>query len=238
MEVFWHAIILSLFTGSTALAGSILAYVENLKPDWISSESRHGIMALGGGALLAAVTFVLIPEGIEMQPKWLSISTFLMGASAFMVLDRYLTEHGTAVSQLIALLLDFIPETIVLGAIISTKYRQAVFSAIIIAVQNFPEGFNAYREIRCKGDDGLLKKHIFGIMVIIMLSGPLFTMIGFYMFNDNSVTLGALMTFCAGGIFYLVFRDIAPQARVEKHWLPSFGAVLGFTIGMIGYLLV
>lgn len=41
--------------------------------------------------------------------------------------------------------------------------------------------------------------------------------------------------FCAGGIFYLVFRDIAPEARVEKQWSPSLGAVFGFLLGIIGH---
>lgn len=46
------------------------------------------------------------------------------------------------------------------------------------------------------------------------------------------------MTAASGGILYLVFQDIAPQARMRKHWLPALGAILGFAIGMLGKKLI
>ncbi len=45
------------------------------------------------------------------------------------------------------------------------------------------------------------------------------------------------MLFASGGILYLIFQDIAPQVRVEKHWLPPLGAIAGFLLGLIGHLL-
>ena len=46
------------------------------------------------------------------------------------------------------------------------------------------------------------------------------------------------MLFAAGGILYVVFQDIAPQAKLERHWSPPLGAVAGFLLGLIGQLLV
>jgi len=34
-----------------------------------------------------------------------------------------------------------------------------------------------------------------------------------------------------------VFQDIAPQIRMENHWLPPLGGILGFLVGMIGFML-
>jgi len=237
MSLLYYTILLSLFAGSAAFAGALYGRFENLKPNWSSCEIRHSIIALGGGALLAAVALVLVPEGNERQPVWLSSLTFLLGAVFFMMIDRALKKSGTNASQLMALLLDYIPESIVLGAIIAMDFRKAVFLAVIIAVQNFPEGHNAYREIM-KGKQHALCKHVLRVMGLIALSGPVFALIGFYGFEHDSMALGALMTFCAGGILYVVFRDIAPDAKVEKEWLPSLGAIFGFAIGMIGHALV
>jgi ZIP family zinc transporter len=47
--------------------------------------------------------------------------------------------------------------------------------------------------------------------------------------------LAAIMLFAAGGILYLIFQDIAPQARLERHWGPPLGAVAGFLMGMLGH---
>jgi ZIP family zinc transporter len=46
------------------------------------------------------------------------------------------------------------------------------------------------------------------------------------------------MIFAAGGILYLTFQDIAPQAKLQKHWGPPLGAVAGFLLGLIGQLLI
>ena len=135
------------------------------------------------------------------------------------------------------MMLDFVPEAIVLGAVIAGDYREAVFIAVIIAAQNFPEGFNAYREIISRGK-GWARKHVMWLMTAAVAAGPFFALFGRYVFDPHSASLGALMTFCAGGILYLVFNDIAPQAKLERHWLPSFGAIFGFVVGMIGKALI
>jgi ZIP family zinc transporter len=42
------------------------------------------------------------------------------------------------------------------------------------------------------------------------------------------------MSFAGGGIPCLVFQDIAPQAKMRRHWTPALGAVPGFAAGMMG----
>jgi len=36
----------------------------------------------------------------------------------------------------------------------------------------------------------------------------------------------------------LLFQDIAPQARLARHWGPPLGAVFGFALGLLGTMLV
>ena len=47
------------------------------------------------------------------------------------------------------------------------------------------------------------------------------------------MVIDGLLLFAAGGILYVVFQDIATQAKLKKHWLPSLGAVLGFALGLL-----
>jgi ZIP family zinc transporter len=42
--------------------GGYLASVEHIQPRWRERELRHSVMAFGGGVLMAAVAFVLVPE--------------------------------------------------------------------------------------------------------------------------------------------------------------------------------
>ena len=45
-----------------------------------------------------------------------------------------------------------------------------------------------------------------------------------------------LCTGAAGGILYLIFQDLAPQAQLKNHWFPPLGAVSGFALGLLGLL--
>ncbi len=230
------ALLYSLCAGLSILVGGALAAIEGVFPDWHRQEFRHGIMSFGGGTLLAAVAFVLVPEGIHNTPIWLVVLSFVSGSIVFMVLDVWIQRTGNSLSQLFAMLLDFIPEAIALGVFFALNYPLAGFLALLIGIQNLPEGFNAYREVLAypKATRGNTLLIFFAISLI----GPLAAFLGFQLVTSHLNLLKIVMLGSAGGILYLVFQDIAPQAKLENRWLPGFGAVCGFLVGMIGYLIM
>lgn len=227
-------LVLTASAGFAAFAGAALGSFEELLPDWLERDLRHGIIAFGGGALMAAVALVLVPRGMDLQPLWLGIGSFVLGSGLFMAADRYFKQHGSPVSQLMAMMLDFVPEAIALGALITGNYREAVFLTVIIGAQNMPEGFNAYREMTHESR-GMTQKATLLLIAASAATGPLWGTLGLIFLAPDSILLGGVMTFCAGGILYLIFRDIAPQANIEQHWYPPFGAVIGFMVGVAGH---
>ncbi|WP_428407692.1 ZIP family metal transporter [Hyphococcus sp.] len=231
-------LILLLIAAAAAIAGGALGRWERIHPDWMRSEWRHGVIAFGGGALLAAVSLVLVPKGMDLQPAWASLASFAAGALSFLACDRYFTNRGTPLSQLLAMLLDFVPEAIVVGAVITKNYGEALFLTLMIAAQNIPEAFNAYREITHKGGNKGMARHALLVISLAALSGVGWGFLGYFVFHPEHVLLGSIMTFCSGGIVYLVFRDVAPQAQLERAWYPSMGAVIGFMVGMAGHAFV
>lgn len=72
-------------------------------------------------------------------------------------------------------------------------------------------------------------------MQLALLTALLGALAGFAVFSIDSLALGVIMTFCAGGILYLVFDDIAPDAHEPGDRTPALGAVLGFTVALIGF---
>jgi hypothetical protein len=51
---------------------------------------------------------------------------------------------------------------------------------------------------------------------------------GYLLFEIDSLLLGSIMTFCAGGFLYRYFH-VAPAAKSGDSWYPAFGAILGFS---------
>ncbi len=230
------ALLLSLAAGLSMAAGALIAVKERIARDWLRQEVRHTIIAFGGGALLAAVALVLVPEGAKHHTPVSATLLFVGGGIAFMLIDRALAAKGGAMSQLLAMLLDFVPEAIALGAALAVGGGQAYLLAFLIGLQNLPEGFNAYREIR--DSEGLAPGKIILAFTGLALLGPVSAWLGFAVLVDMPVTLGGIMLFASGGILYLVFQDIAPQVPLKRAWAPSQGAVAGFALGLVGHLLV
>jgi ZIP family zinc transporter len=216
--------------------GGLLARIERIRPLWLERELRHGIIAFGGGALMAAVALVLVPEGQRHLSTWAALTAFGAGGVAFFLIDWMIERRGGGVAQLMAMLLDFLPETLALGAMLATNSQAGLLLAGLIALQNLPEGFNAYLELRAR--NALPPGRILAWFCLMVLLGPLAAWLGFSYLREMTGALGAIMMFAAGGILYLTFEDIAPQAHLPRRWAPALGAVAGFMLGLLGQMLL
>ncbi|MGI3129697.1 ZIP family metal transporter [Halopseudomonas pachastrellae] len=235
MEEWILVIGLTLMAGVAMPAGALLAGVESIRPNWLDEERRHGIIAFGGGALLSAVALVLVPEGIEVLPPASSAFWFVLGGAAFMGLDLLLYRINTPASQLAAMLSDFIPESIALGAAFAVGGSGGLLLACLMMLQNLPEGFNACRELRASTHYSV--RRVAGLFALMALLGPVCGLLGYGWLAQFPAVVAGVMLFAAGGICYSVFQDIAPQAKIDRHWAPPMGAVLGFVLGMVGHQL-
>jgi len=222
--------------GATIPLGGVVASIERIRPAWLETEFRHSVIAFGGGVLFAAIALVLVPEGMAALPLPVALAAFGAGGIFFFLVDRVIAKRGGGAAQLMAMLLDFVPEALALGATLATQRSVGLLLAILIALQNFPEGFNAYRELKAAGH--LKPSAILAGFCALVLLGPMIAMIGHVWLRDLHEPIGLVMLFAAGGIFYLIFEDIAPQARLAYRWAPPLGAVGGFMMGMAGKGLV
>lgn len=226
---------LSLLAGLAIPAGGLLAKVEHIQPRWLERELRHTVIAFAGGALVSAVALVLIPDGI----RYLSILqvglAFGGGAATFLLVDRQLARHGGPGAQLAAMLLDFVPEAVALGATFTIDPARGRLLAFLIGLQNLPESFNAFREMVSAGR--MQGSIVLRFFFFLSLLGPLAAGMGLAFFAEQLVLLGLVMVFAAGGILYLVFQDIAPAVALENRHTPALGAVAGFLLGLVGQML-
>ena len=233
MNAISEIMIYALLAGACIPIGGLLAHIEKIRPKWLEKEFRHSVIAFGGGILVAAVTLVLVPEGVEhVDHSILSVALLLAGGICFLVVERIMGVRRREKPQFMAMLLDFLPESLALGGMLAIGSQAAPLLALFIGLQNLPEGFNAYRELRSVPKSNT--KHILVLMCFLVPIGPVFAIIGYVYFSQHAALLGATMLFASGGILYLIFQDIAPQARMKRHWVPPLGAVLGFSVGMLG----
>jgi zinc transporter, ZIP family len=228
-------IIASWLAGLSAFGGGVIAWATDGANTDTKREVTHGIIAFGGGILIAAVAFALLPKAmVALSPVGLG-ATFCAGGLLFCVLDAHLSRSGGTKAQFVAMLMDFLPEALALGAVFGQDHRLGVLLAAFIGAQNLPEGFNAFREMTTVG---IRSRVALMTLLAVSLLGPVAACTGYFFLQDQAKVTASIMTFAGGGIMYLIFQDIAPQSKIRKHWIPALGAVLGFAVGMIGKQLV
>lgn len=221
----------SWLAGVAAFVGGIVARYEAFRETEGKQEALHAVVAFGGGVLLAAVAFALAPEAIAGLSTPTLAGTFLLGGFVFVAVDAELSRRVGSEAQLTAMLLDFVPEAISLGAVFGYDRRLGFLLAGFIGLQNLPEGFNSFREIAATGTS---TRTALKALLAISLLGPAAAASGYFWLQESPELTAGIMSFAAGGILYLIFQDIAPQAKMRRHWAPPMGAVLGFALGMIG----
>ena len=223
--------------GACIPLGGYIASFEHIRSKWLENELRHFVIALGGGILLGAVAVVLVPEGItSMQDSMLAIPILLLGGLTFFVIERMLGLRRREAPQVMGMLLDYVPEAVALGGLVALGSPVAPLLALLVGLQNLPEGFNAFRELHA------LKRRSARRTLMIMWSlvgiGPLAGLLGYVFLSGHPAVLGAIMLFASGGILYLIFQDIAPQSRLSRHWAPPLGGVLGFSVAVFSEMVV
>jgi len=233
MEDLFKIILYSFFSGVTVFLGGLLSkYFERYFQDGlVKEEVLHTSIAFGGGVIIAAVAFVLVPEGMNVLPLAPMAILFLTGAIFFFFLDRYIEKKGGTISQLLAMLMDFVPEAIALGAVFATDPNLGLLLAIFIGLQNLPESFNSYLDLR---NSGYTSKKCLLILLFLSFSGVLGAISGYYLLSNMPQLTASLMLLSSGGILYLIFQDIAPMSKLQKSWFPALGVNFGFLVGMIG----
>jgi ZIP family zinc transporter len=230
-------VILTTAAGSCIPLGGCIACFESIHPDWLTNEFRHFLIAFGGGILLGAVSLVLVPEGVSsMNGSMYAILAILMGGFAFFAIERFLGLRRRESPQLMGMILDYLPEAIALGGLVVLNPPIAPLLALLIGLQNLPEGFNAYRELNAINKNNS-KKTLLSMCALVLI-GPISGLSGFFFLSEHQAMLGAIMLFSSGGVLYLIFQDIAPQSRLDRHWAPPLGAVFGFSLALFSKILV
>ena len=225
-------ILYSFCAGVTVFLGGLLSRAfERFKNHSFHKLITHSLTAFGGGILISAVAFVLIPKGIEVLNMRLLSMAFLSGAVFFCFLDRKIGKGEGALAQLMAMLMDFVPEAIALGAVFAHDIHLGLLLALFIGLQNLPESFNAYIELKKHNHSS---RKSLTLLFLLSFIGIVSALLGHFFLTNKPVLIANLMVFSGGGIVFLMFQDIAPLSKLKDSWIPAIGASVGFFVGMIG----
>lgn len=215
---------ITLFAGGTSFVGAIIGkYIH------FSKSVLLFLTAFGAGILISAAIFEMVIQAEKSIGIISTLLFFIFGAIIFTIADVIAVKKGGGADILIGIGLDSIPESLAIGASIAAGPAFAL--ALLIGIQNIPEGIAAYKEMRTGKTAFTNSKKALYAIGIVSIMPVILGLVGLFFLQGLHYIIGLILALSAGGIFYMLFYDMIPKAHQERKWLPTFGAVLGFIIG-------
>jgi zinc transporter, ZIP family len=220
-----RVIAITAFAGGTSFLGVYIA-----KRIRFAEQHLLTLTAFGAGILIAAAVFEMVIEAEKNIGITLTLIVFLGGAIVFAIADMIAEKKGGGAGILLGIGLDVIPESLAIGAAVASGPALAL--ALLIGIQNVPEGIASYREMMTgkTAFSNNPKKALAAVGLVSVI--PIFLgLVGLFYLTGMKDTIATIFAMSAGGIFYMLYYDMIPKAHKDREWLPTFGAVLGFIIG-------
>jgi zinc transporter, ZIP family len=220
-----RVVAITAFAGGTSFLGVYIG-----KRMRFTDQQVLTLTAFGAGILIAAAVFEMVIEAEKSIGITLTLIAFLAGAVLFTIADMIAEKKGGGAGILLGIGLDIIPESLAIGAAIASGPALAL--ALLIGIQNVPEGIASYKEMMTgkTAFSNNPKKALAAAGVVSVI--PVFLgLAGLFYLTGMKEAIAIIFGLSAGGIFYMLYYDMIPKAHKERKWLPTFGAVLGFIIG-------
>ena len=201
------------------------------------------VMAFGSGVLISAVAFELVQEASNTAGGSGRVGLgLLVGSCVFFagdtLIDRLGGEdrkhaggrqaHGSGPAIVLGIVLDAIPESIVLGLTIVTGGAVSVAFLVAVALSNLPEAVAATSGLS-KG--GWSDRSILGLWTLVSIVSGLAALFGFAVFDTASAgTTAFVLAFAGGAILTMLADTMMPEAFEHAGPLVGLVTTIGFAV--------
>lgn len=232
--IFWGA-----FSSAALFLGQWLA-----RPLGKSERAIGLMMGFGGGTLLAAVAYELIPEQ-HITDGWQIVAWAMVGALAYYVGDRLVDrsggaarvavepgkgEGGSGMAMFLGALLDGIPEAFILGLGLALGGEISVAFLAAIFVSNVPQGLAGTTSLQ---EAGTPDRRITVMWALLTVACGVASGVG-YLVADNLAHVGTYASAFAGGAVLMMLADsMIPESYRHGGRLTGLLTVVGFLVAGI-----
>jgi zinc transporter, ZIP family len=228
--------------GAVASSSLIIGGLLALRVD-IRGRALGLIMAFGAGVLISAVSFELVEEAADTSAGNGGVPLGLFaGCLAFFVGDQLIDrlggaerksslgrqQGGSPLGIVLGIVLDGIPESIVIGLTILTGGGVSAAMLVAVFLSNLPEAIAATSGLSISGWQA---RRIIGLWVLIAAVSSLAAGLGYGAFGDASPrTIAFVLSFAGGAILTMLAETMMPEAFEHGHKLVGVFTTLGFAL--------
>jgi zinc transporter, ZIP family len=240
-----NAFLWGLLATSSLVLGGVLANRMNL-----SNKVLGIIMAFGAGTLISAVSYELILEAVKLS-KGTGYPGFglFAGAFTFFFADYLIARMGAkdrvaikasgesrlVIPMVLAIILDGIPESIVIGLGIFEGGAVSIAVLVAVFISNLPEALAGSIGMKAGGWG---RKKIILLWVVIALVCAAASVAGYSLFSGaTDQWLSFIQAFAGGAILMMLANSMMPEAFEHGGKMAGVFTVLGFAVSLTIVLL-
>ena len=222
------------FVGMAAQSSLLLA---GLVVCWVHVPRRLvGIMAgFGAGAMLAAISFDLVPEASELAMPEFAL-WMLGGVAIFIIGDRIVERRfgedgsGQAMGIIVGSVVDGVPESTILGIQIATGIPVSASFIAAVLISNIPQAIAPSADLAAAGW-GWHRLGRLWVMVVIACGAA--AAAGYAAANlSDSVDGAGLAALAGGGLLAMLTNSLMPFAYDRAGEYAGVATVVGFCIAL------
>ena len=215
-----NAFLIGLLSTSSLIIGAIIATRLSL-----SKRTIGAIMGFGAGTLISAVSYELVFEAVKTATKTgYPAYGFFAGALVFFLADKLIGNFNKKnsvgkepsgktsliIPMVLAIILDGIPESIVLGLGIFDTGSVSLAMLVAIFISNLPEAIAGTSGMK---ESGWSKLKIMFLWSFIAVFCALSSLAGFTLFTGASHEWMAFIhSFAGGAILMMLANSMIPEA--------------------------
>lgn len=241
----------ALLWGFIAAASLLLGAALGVVRQW-PSRLVGAVLAFGGGALIASISFELAEEGVTEGGAWPVGLGMTAGALTYFVANRLVERsgqhpprraHGRAVatpsgpdrrrasggtSLAVGAFLDGLPEQAVLGIGLASGTGISTALLVAIFVSNLPEAIGSASDMR---ESGTSRGRVLGLWLAVTVVCTLATLVGYLVADHATASMrGAVDGFAAGALLVMLTDSLVPEAREKCGETAGLVTALGFAL--------
>jgi zinc transporter, ZIP family len=227
-----------LVAASSLVLGGLVTYSFR-----IGRRTLGLIMAFGSGVLISAVAFELVYDAFVTSNYQGGVALGLFtGSAVFFVADSLIDRMGggdrkhsggkqatgSALAIVLGIVLDGIPESLVLGLTVLEEGTVSVAFLVAVFVANIPEAIAATSGL---AQAGWAKSRVLGLWVLVMLVCGIAAFAGYAFLDEASAsTVAFVLAFAGGAILTMLADTMMPEAFAHGGKLVGIFTTLGFAL--------
>jgi ZIP family zinc transporter len=220
-----------MFAASSLLLGAVLSFTG-----WIRGQTLRLVTAFGSGVLISAVAYDLVGEAVNQSATGVSVATgFVLGALVFYsgswLIARVMSGRSEGTGILLAVVLDGIPESAVLGLSVLGGGGVSVAVLVAVFISNLPESLSSSAGLATAGHS---KGRILGAWLVVVVVSTLVAAISYGTLGGaEGDVIAFIEAFAAGAILTMLANEMIPNAYKAGDRLPGLAASAGFAVAAL-----